>query len=101
MGIIHLILGKANPEKMNGVNKVVFNIASKQALQKMDVEVWGISENTHINYPERIFTTKIFKRSINPFSIPENLKKEILQSGQDPVFKEKQPKICDHTSWFL
>lgn len=86
MDIVHLILGKANPEKMNGVNKVVFNFASKQALNKMNVEVWGISENTEINYPERIFTTKIFKRRRNPFSIPENLKKEILQSGKDTIF---------------
>lgn len=86
MDIVHLILGKANPEKMNGVNKVVFNIASKQALKKMNVEVWGISENTEINYPERIFTTKIFKRSRNPFSVPENLKKEILQTGKDTLF---------------
>ncbi|SMP14796.1 glycosyltransferase family 4 protein [Chryseobacterium profundimaris] len=86
MDIVHLILGKANPEKMNGVNKVVFNIASKQALIKMNVEVWGISENTEINYPERIFTTKIFQRRKNPFSIPEGLKKEILKSTHDTIF---------------
>ncbi len=86
MDIVHLILGKANPEKMNGVNKVVFNIASKQASKKINVEVWGISENTEVNYPERIFTTKIFKKRKNPFSIPENLKKEILQTGKDTIF---------------
>ena len=86
MDIVHLILGKANPEKMNGVNKVVFNIASKQASQKMKVEVWGISENTEINYPARIFITKIFKRRKNPFSIPEGLKKEILKSRQETIF---------------
>lgn len=86
MDIVHLILGKANPEKMNGVNKVVFNIASKQALRKMNVEVWGISENTEINYPERIFTTKIFQRRKNPFSIPEGLKKEILKSAHETIF---------------
>lgn len=86
MDIVHLILGKANPEKMNGVNKVVFNIASKQALRNTNVEVWGISENTEINYPERIFTTKIFKRRKNPFSVPEDLKKAILQSGKNTIF---------------
>lgn len=86
MGIVHLILGKANPEKMNGVNKVVYNIASKQAEKSVKTEVWGISENTEINYPERLFTTKIFKKQLNPFSIPEGLKKEILHSEQDTVF---------------
>jgi glycosyltransferase involved in cell wall biosynthesis len=86
MGIVHLILGKANPEKMNGVNKVVYNIATKQAENRQDVEVWGISENTEINYPERNFKTKIFKRKKNPFSIPEDLQKEIINSGGSTVF---------------
>ncbi|HAY3563260.1 TPA: glycosyltransferase family 4 protein [Elizabethkingia meningoseptica] len=86
MGIIHLILGKANPEKMNGVNKVVYNIATKQSESNISVEVWGISENTEVNYPERSFTTKIFKRNRNPFSIPENLKKEILKTDTSMFF---------------
>ncbi|MCS4302430.1 glycosyltransferase family 4 protein [Chryseobacterium sp. BIGb0232] len=86
MGVIHVVLGKANPEKMNGVNKVVYNMASKQAENNLDVEVWGISENTEVNYPERSFTTKIFKRKRNPFSIPEDLKKEILKSDMSSIF---------------
>jgi len=86
MGIIHLILGKANPEKMNGVNKVVYSIATKQSENNIPVEVWGISENTEVNYPERLFTTKVFKRNKNPFSIPEDLKKEILKSYASTVF---------------
>ena len=86
MGIVHLILGKANPEKMNGVNKVVYNIATKQAENNQNVEVWGISENTEINYPERNFRTKIFKRRKNPFSIPEDLQKEIINSEESTVF---------------
>ncbi|RMZ59604.1 glycosyltransferase [Chryseobacterium nematophagum] len=86
MGVIHLILGKANPEKMNGVNKVVYNLATKQAENKEHVEVWGISENTEVNYPERAFRTKIFKKNNNPFSIPENLKKEILKSDTNTIF---------------
>jgi len=86
MGVIHLILGKANPEKMNGVNKVVHNIATKQSENNIDVEVWGISEDTEVNFPERLFTTKIFKRNSNPFSIPEDLKNEILKSDRSTVF---------------
>lgn len=86
MGIVHLILGKANPEKMNGVNKVVYNIAEKQAGKNIHVEVWGISENTDINFPERAFITKIFKRKKNPFSVPEDLKKAILESDESTIF---------------
>ncbi|WP_374445254.1 glycosyltransferase family 4 protein [Epilithonimonas sp.] len=86
MGVIHLILGKANPNKMNGVNKVVYQIATKQSENNNSVEVWGISENTEINYPERLFATKIFKRKRNPFSVPEDLKNKILNSDRSTVF---------------
>lgn len=86
MGIIHLILGKANPERMNGVNKVVYNIATKQAENNWDVEVWGISKNTEINYPERLFSTRIFKKKKNPFSIPDDLKLEILKQDRSTIF---------------
>ena len=72
---------------MNGVNKVVYNIATKQAENKGNVEVWGVSENTEINYPERTFITKIFKKKKEIlFSIPEDLKKEILAADQATVF---------------
>lgn len=86
MGIVHIILGKANPEKMNGVNKVVYNLATQQAEKSGKVEVWGIAENTEINYPERNFKTKVFQKSKNPFSIPQNLKKEILNADQNTIF---------------
>ncbi|RZJ38981.1 MAG: glycosyltransferase [Chryseobacterium sp.] len=86
MGIVHIILGKANPEKMNGVNKVVYNLATKQAEKSGDVEVWGIVENTVINYPERNFKTKVFQKNRNPFSIPKTLKKELLNADLNTVF---------------
>jgi hypothetical protein len=32
MEIIHIILGKANPDRLNGVNKVVYNLATEQTM---------------------------------------------------------------------
>ena len=43
MKIIHIVLGRANPHRMNGVNRVVHNLATAQTLIGEDVEVWGIS----------------------------------------------------------
>lgn len=43
MKIVHILLGKANPETMNGVNKVVHNLATEQHRAGHDVEVWGLS----------------------------------------------------------
>ena len=45
MEIIHLILGKANPNRMNGVNKVVHELATTQVEKGISAEVWGITDN--------------------------------------------------------
>jgi hypothetical protein len=37
MEIVHLILGKANPDRMNGVNKVVYQLATYQTIAKKKV----------------------------------------------------------------
>lgn len=78
MEIIHLILGKANPNRMNGVNKVVYQLATEQAKAGKDVKLWGISKNLEYNYPERAFDTLLFKAHKNPFKIPASLKDMIL-----------------------
>jgi glycosyltransferase involved in cell wall biosynthesis len=43
MKIVHIVLGKVNPNRMNGVNKVVYSLATTQQEQGFDVEVWGIT----------------------------------------------------------
>jgi hypothetical protein len=60
MEIIHIVLGKANPDRMNGVNKVVYQLATKQAEFGEKVSVWGISGDTVNNYGERNFNTELF-----------------------------------------
>ena len=61
MEIIHIVLGKANPDRLNGVNKVVYNMASEQVKAGKKVSVWGITKDIQHNYPERIFNTTLFK----------------------------------------
>ena len=63
MDIIHIVLGKANPDRMNGVNKVVHQLATKQAASNRSVQVWGITEDLSHNYAERNFKTQLFKKS--------------------------------------
>lgn len=86
MEIIHIVLGKANPLRMNGVNKVVHELATKQALAAYHVQIWGIAKDTTHNYPERNFKTKIFAKSKNPFAINAELKKEIVAKKGKAVF---------------
>jgi glycosyltransferase involved in cell wall biosynthesis len=86
MEIIHLVLGKANPERMNGVNKVVYQLATKQFENGLDVSVWGITKDLSHNYGSRVFETKLFKRSFNPFMADRELLKCILLKKGKAVF---------------
>lgn len=87
MEIIHLILGKANPERMNGVNKVVHQLATQQALHGRHVSVWGITNDLSRNYGVRNFVTELFPAMRNPFGVAPSLKKAIREKkGTDVVF---------------
>lgn len=86
MEIIHIILGKANPNRQNGVNKVVNQLATNQVIYGNIVQVWGIANDTINNYEERNFKTVLFQKSKIPFQISSNLKKAILQSKPQTIF---------------
>lgn len=77
MKIIHLTLGKANPERMNGVSKAVYEMCTAQKDAELDVELWGISTDVSINFSERNFKTTVFKSSKNIFLLPNGIKEEI------------------------
>lgn len=79
MEIIHLILGKANPERMNGVNKVVYQMATRQKNAGKEVEVWGITKDLTHNYGERNFKTRLFQAHKNQFIIDKELKKTLIE----------------------
>jgi len=86
MEIIHLILGKANPERMNGVNKVVFGMATNQKKLGEKVTVWGLTKDGKKNYPERNFKTRLFLKSKNPFGISTELKNAIIEKKDKAIF---------------
>jgi glycosyltransferase involved in cell wall biosynthesis len=78
MEIMHLILGKANPARMNGINKVVHELATEQKRAGFDVEVWGFTKSTVHDYPERAYTTRLFDASRNPFRVGKTWKQAVL-----------------------
>jgi len=86
MEIIHLVLGKANPNRMNGVNKVVYQLATKQAEFGEKVSVWGISKDKDNNYGERNFETRLFIKKANPFAIPSKMKVAIIEKKNKAIF---------------
>jgi hypothetical protein len=95
MEIIHIILGKANPDRLNGVNKVVYQLATAQAEAGLRVQVWGFTAQPVHDYPPRNFKTLLFKTSRNPFGLAEDFiieaaknKKAVFQihGGWIPIF---------------
>ena len=86
MEIIHLSWGKANPERMNGVNKVVYNLASSQAEAGHQVSYWGITHTPDATYPERNFNTLLFKPSRWRIALPEGFIQAVLSLKSDVVF---------------
>lgn len=85
MEIIHLILGKANPERMNGVNRVVHEMATIQTKLGYQVEVWGITANLQHDYPARSFKTRLFQSYKNPFRLDAQLRRALLQKRNQVV----------------
>jgi len=86
MKIIHLVLGKANPERMNGVNKVAHNHATHMAMLGLDVTLWGITPNPVCDYPERNYKTVLYRSSSNKLSLDPALVEAIRSLKADCVF---------------
>ncbi len=86
MKIIHLVLGRANPNRMNGVNRVVHNLASAQAKVGFDVSVWGITNSfDKVDDVFRSYKTSWFQPK-GRFRINSSLKNEINKSPKETVF---------------
>ena len=86
MDIIHLVLGKANPERMNGVNKVVNNLATVQSQLGEKVLLWGITPDPTHNYPERPYVTRLFKTWKNKLRVSMEMREAIEAIKQPTVF---------------
>ena len=86
MEIIHLILGKANPQRMNGVNNVVHQLATHQTLLGQHVQVWGITPSPEGSFPDRNYETRLFQSYSNKFRIDHKLVKAIRETSAETMF---------------
>ena len=86
MKIVHFILGKANPNRMNGVNSVVNNLAAVQIEIGYDVSVWGVTFDLEHNYPKRNFKTRLFLDSSNKFKLDARIERELEKLDKNVVF---------------
>ena len=78
LNIIHIVLGKGNPNRMNGVNKVAFFLADNQKKTGYPVTMLGITptpfEAVDYNYE---YNLELFKDLKIPFIISPKLKERL------------------------
>ena len=111
MEIIHIVLGKANPERMNGINKVVYQLATKQTEAGEKVKVWGITKDLSHNYGDRNFETVLYKAFKNPFKLDrkmiadlKSLKEDVvvhLHGGWVPIYASLAKKLKKYNVRFV
>lgn len=86
MHIIHLVLGKANPDRMNGINKVVDNLAKEQTALGYRVSVWGITPDPKEKTTQRNYDLNLFQARKNKFILDDTIKEAIKECPKDTVF---------------
>jgi glycosyltransferase involved in cell wall biosynthesis len=86
MRIIHVVLGKANPERMNGVNKVAHFLASAQHDLGYAVEIWGITKSPDDAVYPRPFPTRLFAAQPIYRDLHPGLLQAIYHEPADTVF---------------
>jgi glycosyltransferase involved in cell wall biosynthesis len=60
MHIVHIVVGKVNPDSLNGVSKMVHGMATSQTELGHSVEVWGLAKSTTPSRFARTFWLRLF-----------------------------------------
>lgn len=92
MEIIHLVLGKANPNHLDGLSKVVYELATHQTFAGKKVSVWGFSSNLAKDEVYRPFKLHVFHSYSNSFRLDSKFK-EVVES------KKGQVVVHIHGAW--
>ncbi|MCK5539151.1 MAG: glycosyltransferase [Bacteroidales bacterium] len=81
MKIVHIVLGKANPNRMNGVSKVAHNLATVQKKMGHDVEILGLTNTPETDKIERNYNIRFYRRK--KFLLDKNLENYIKEIDLD------------------
>jgi hypothetical protein len=83
MHIVHIVVGKVNPDSLNGVSKVVHWMATAQTELGHDVEVWGLVKSTTPSRLARSFNLRLFPMTRLRFILGRELRAaiEALETG--------------------
>lgn len=97
MKIFHILFGKANPNTMNGVNKVVHSLATEQTRLGHDVSVVAIANND-VQRHCPIYHYHLFRKHPVPFVVPSQAVDLLLrESDENSIFHFHSAFV----PWFL
>ena len=85
MKIVHLLLGKANPERSNGVNRSVDGLARAQRRAGAEVEVWGITPTPQAPTSARGYPLRLFGPGSNRLRLSGELRDALAALAHDDV----------------
>jgi len=74
MKIVHILLGKAKPDGLSGLNKVVHFLATEQVRTGHDVEVWGLSKSQAVPKHDRLYRLRVFPMTRSRFHLHPDLR---------------------------
>ena len=101
MHIVHILKGKANPETLNGVNKIVHWMATGQTEQGHDVEVWGLTESpSNARKGHYIYKLRLVPQLKLRYFVADEIKKAVAELDQNTwvhfhsVFAPEFPSIA-------
>ncbi|RMG22785.1 MAG: glycosyltransferase [Bacteroidetes bacterium] len=84
MKIVHLILGKARLNRMNGVNQVAHHLAAHQAALGHEVWIWGITPTPRQQVESRPYQLRLFRAHRSKFVLDAKLRQAIGElAGSD------------------
>ncbi|MEM7517035.1 MAG: hypothetical protein AAF368_08960, partial [Planctomycetota bacterium] len=61
--ICHLVLGKGNPERANGINRIAHELCVAQREIGLDAEMWGWTPDPQSTTPERPYPLRLQRRA--------------------------------------
>ncbi|MGD0891237.1 MAG: glycosyltransferase family 4 protein [Terracidiphilus sp.] len=83
MKIVHILQGKAKPDSLSGVNKVVHWMATSQARLGHDVEVWGLAVSMALPPHSREYNLRLFPMTRLRVTLSPEVKAAISQLEPD------------------
>jgi len=77
--LVHVVLGKANPDRPNGVNRFVDQLARAQARAGRNVQVWGLTATPESPTPARPYGLRLFHHVARSWRLERSLRRALAE----------------------